>query len=234
MADPILNLLNGHRKMVIIGEAGSGKTEMALNLAAQIHCTTRQDVSFFDMDQTKPLYRATNVADELRRQGIRFDVTPENGDTPALPSGVTKSLYASSEWTILDVGGSQAGALCMGQFAPAIRDTSAAVFYLINSYRSFSDTTAHIQATMAAILACCGLPQVQIISNPFLGDGTTAEEFHHGQAVLSALLEPIGFSISGALVPQQLWDEVAPALDMPALPIQPFMKHVLALSPPTA
>lgn len=46
------------KNIVFIGEAGSGKTETAVNLALRLAREDGRAVHFFDMDQTKPLFRA--------------------------------------------------------------------------------------------------------------------------------------------------------------------------------
>lgn len=46
------------KNLVFIGEAGSGKTETAVNLALRMAREGGRRVHFFDMDQTKPLFRA--------------------------------------------------------------------------------------------------------------------------------------------------------------------------------
>lgn len=59
MVKKIISKLNKMAKnFVLIGEAGSGKTELSLSLAAEMQKLGERQVYFLDMDQTKPLLRA--------------------------------------------------------------------------------------------------------------------------------------------------------------------------------
>ena len=112
--------LLSQKKIVVLGEAGSGKTELAMNLAAQIVRKTGEPLRFLDMDQTKPLLRARDSKDALRAYGVTFTDQPEYADSPLMPYGVNESLADPDLRVILDVGGSYAGALHTGQFAEAV------------------------------------------------------------------------------------------------------------------
>ena len=50
------DLMNEKKNFVFIGEAGSGKSEIILNVAHMLAERTGKKVDLFDLDQTKPLY----------------------------------------------------------------------------------------------------------------------------------------------------------------------------------
>ena len=50
------DLLDEKKNFLFIGEAGSGKSEIVLNVAAKLAEKTGSRVQVFDMDQSKPLY----------------------------------------------------------------------------------------------------------------------------------------------------------------------------------
>lgn len=225
MNDP-LKFLDGHKKIAVFGEAGSGKTELAMNLAALIRANSDQPVRFFDMDQTKPMHRAQDAGDLIRKMGITFHVRPDNGDTPSLPYAVIESIKDPDTWTLLDVGGGQAGALCMGQFTSTMENEGALVYYTINTYRAFSDSTAHIKTTMDAIFSCCGLSSVQIVSNPYIGPDTTMEDVREGQRKLQELLKPLHLPIALTLVPTWLYEEASRCIPGDVLSIDPYI-HIV-------
>ena len=64
--DKILNdfLQKGKKNFVFIGEAGSGKSEIAINFAVNLARIADRPVHFFDMDQTKPLFRSRDVKEK--------------------------------------------------------------------------------------------------------------------------------------------------------------------------
>ena len=98
--------LKEQKKIVVLGEAGSGKTELAMNLAAQIVRETKEPLRFLDMDQTKPLLRARDAGDALRAYGVTLTDQPEYADSPLMPYGVNESLADPDLRVVMDVGGS--------------------------------------------------------------------------------------------------------------------------------
>lgn len=221
------------KKIVVLGEAGSGKTELAMNLAAQIVRETKEPLRFLDMDQTKPLLRARDNKDALRVLGVTFTDQPEYADSPLMPYGVNESLADPDLRVILDVGGSYAGALHTGQFADQVKESGALCLYVINPYRSFSDSTAHIAQTLQAITWACHIEDLHIVANPYLGPATTAEEYGVGIERLKELLQPLGMAMELRMVPEALAEEVE-VLRLDAAPcilIQPFLSRVLGYDP---
>ena len=72
MSVSCVELLSGAKNIVFLGEAGSGKTETAINLALRLAREGGRSVHFFDMDQTKPLFRARDCGDVLESRGVVF------------------------------------------------------------------------------------------------------------------------------------------------------------------
>lgn len=228
------------KKIVVLGEAGSGKTELAMNLAAQTVRKTGEPLRFLDMDQTKPLLRARDSKDALRAYGVTFTDQPEYADSPLMPYGVNESLADPDLRVILDVGGSYAGALHTGQFAEAVKRAGALCLYVINPYRSFSDTTEHIAQTLEAITWACHLEDLHVVSNPYLGPATTAEEYWAGHERLKSLLKPLGMRPELRMAPAFLRDAAAKQRfdglsaykeDDPCILIEPFLSRVLGYDP---
>ena len=224
-----------YRKIVVLGEAGSGKTELAMNLAAQTVRAGGSPLRFLDMDQTKPLLRARDAKDELRAYGVTFTDQPEYADSPLMPYGVKESLADPDLRVVMDVGGSYAGALHTGQFAESVKESGALCLYVINPYRSFSDTTAHIAQTLAAIEWACHLEDLHVVANPYLGPQTTAQEYWDGLSRLTALLQPLGLAPEYRMVPSFLEQDCGPGphpeSSLPAILIDPFLSRVLGYDP---
>ena len=219
------------KKIVVLGEAGSGKTELAMNLAAQIVRAGGTPLRFLDMDQTKPLLRARDAKDELRAYGVTFTDQPEYADSPLMPYGVKESLADPALRVVMDVGGSYAGALHTGQFAESVKTCGALCLYVINPYRSFSDTTEHIAQTLAAIRWACHLEDLHIVANPYLGPGTAPQEYRDGISRLTALLQPLGLTPEYRMAPAFLAQSCGQESSLPAILIDPFLSRVLGYDP---
>ena len=56
--------------VVFLGEAGSGKSEIALNFAQALAELGGKPVHFFDLDMTKPLFRSRDRREALEALGV--------------------------------------------------------------------------------------------------------------------------------------------------------------------
>ena len=56
--------------VVFLGEAGSGKSELALNFAQALAELGGKPVHFFDLDMTKPLFRSRDRREALEALGV--------------------------------------------------------------------------------------------------------------------------------------------------------------------
>ena len=221
-----------HKKIVFVGESGSGKTEFSMNLACEIRRQSDAGILFLDMDQTKPMFRARDAAEKLRNLRIDFPVVPQMLDAPVVPHGVLSALADPDSFTVMDIGGNKSGALCLGQFSAELRAADPLVFYTIDPFRCFSDSTQHIRETMEMVLSCCGLPSINIAANPYLGPDTTVDDFKEGLARLEELLIPLGKPVHTVLIPFFLFDKLKKKNEVPGryTVIQPFMSQVIDIN----
>ena len=171
------------KNFVFVGEAGSGKSELAINFARRLVTMTDKPVHFFDLDMTKPLFRSRDAAASLEASGVIVHFMEQFMDAPTLVGGVNPLLRDENAIVIMDVGGDHIGARSIGGFAPLLNRADAAVFYIINSYRPWSDTIDHIDETLGKILGVSHiqLTQLTLVSNPNNGsESTTAQEVIDG------------------------------------------------------
>lgn len=167
---------------VFVGEAGSGKSELSLNFARSLAAVSPRPVHFFDMDMTKPLFRSRDAAARLEAEGVTVHFTEQFMDAPTVVGGVLPLLRDENAVVVMDVGGDYIGARSIGGFAPRLNRPDAAVFYVINPYRPWSDTIDHIDETLGKILGVSHikLEQLTLVSNPHHGPDTTAQEVAEG------------------------------------------------------
>lgn len=208
------------RNFAFLGEAGSGKSEIAISFAKMLAESTQQSVHFFDLDMTKPLFRSRDAGKELEQSGVIVHYQEQFMDAPTLVGGVTPLLRDEGCLVVLDVGGDYIGARSIGGFAPQLNSLSTAVFYIINAYRPWSDTIEHIDGTLGKILGVSHvkLAQLSLVANPNNGLTTTLEEvvegYHRTEELVSAYL-PLSF----AGVREELAEKAAQALPVPVLPL---------------
>ena len=166
---------------IVCGHYGSGKTNVAVNLALDLR---KRDAGLkiyaADLDIVNPYFRTADAAEILRTADIE-PLIPEfantNVDIPSLPPkmmGLMRGDYADAV-SILDVGGDD-GAVVLGMYSRFIRQTGYDMYYIINQYRPLTADPEDVYLCMRDIEAVSGLTCTKIINNSSLGAETTAED----------------------------------------------------------
>lgn len=104
-----LGLDGSWHNFVFLGEAGSGKSEIAISFAKALARTETRPVHFFDLDMTKPLFRSRDAGAELEQAGITVHYQEQFMDAPTLVGGVAPMLRDEDSLVVLDVGGTTSG-----------------------------------------------------------------------------------------------------------------------------
>ena len=167
------------RVLLLCGHYGSGKTNIAVNLAQAIR-REHPTVTLADLDIVNPYFRSKDSAAELGEAGIRLicsNYANSNVDIPALPP----DLYALTDdrrmRAIIDVGGDDRGALVLGRLAPAIlAENDYEMLMVINCYRPLTRDAASTLEVMREIETACGMRFTALVNNSNLGVETTAED----------------------------------------------------------
>ena len=191
---------------LFLGEAGCGKSEIAVNLALALAAEGRKPVHFFDLDMTKPLFRSRDAAKMLTDAGVIVHFEEQFMDAPTLVGGPAVLLRDPTCYTILDVGGDYIGAWAVGVYAPLLRESDTAAFYVVNSFRPWSMELKHIDGVLSQVLGAAHLPleALTFAGNPNLGAATTAADVREGLARLKETLGPY-VPIPFACVREGLW-----------------------------
>ena len=167
------------RVLLLCGHYGSGKTNIAVNLAQAIK-REYPIVTLADLDIVNPYFRSKDSAKELEASGIRLicsNYANSNVDIPALPP----DLYALTDdrrmRAIIDVGGDDRGALVLGRLAPSIlEENDYEMLMVINCYRPLTRDAASTVEVMREIEFAGGIRFTALINNSNLGVETTAED----------------------------------------------------------
>ena len=167
------------RVLLLCGHYGSGKTNIAVNLAQQMK-REYPTVTLADLDIVNPYFRSKDSAAELEEAGIRLicsNYANSNVDIPALPP----DLYALTDdrrmKAIIDVGGDDRGALVLGRLAPAIlSENDYEMLMVINCYRPLTRDAASTIEVMREIEFAGGIRFTALVNNSNLGVETTARD----------------------------------------------------------
>lgn len=215
----LYSLLDKYSNFIFLGEAGSGKTELSVNVAMQL-AQKEENIHLFDLDQTKPLFRARDVSDLLKCNGVHIHYQQQFQDIPSMVPGIIESLNNDNQHTLVDIGGGVHGAVMAGQLARFINNEKTCVFYTVNVYRPWSSSTQRIADTRKSILDACRVTQVHLIGNPTLGSTTLAEEVISGDRLLDELLGE-ELHVDYICVAENLLKEVEQQLEKPIIVIRP-------------
>lgn len=170
---------------VLVGHAGSGKTEIAVNLAFALRARGAE-VTLVDLDLVKPYFRCRLVKGELEARGIRL-VAPGGdrfyADLPMLVPGVRAAAgegVAGERRVIFDVGGSDLGARVLGSLADALDRAATDLLFVVNAHRPFAEDGASLGLMLRAVQGAARLAVTGLVANTHLMEETTAETVRTG------------------------------------------------------
>lgn len=163
--------------IVVCGHYGSGKTNLAVNLA--LTCARQgKKTALVDLDIVNPYFRAADNLKELQNNGVRC-ILPQfantNVDVPSLPPQI-HSVFLGDETVIFDVGGDKDGAMALGVYRSAILKAGYEMIGVCNMYRPLTQTVEETLDNLAEIETQCGLAFTALVNNSNLGEETTADD----------------------------------------------------------
>ena len=130
MLDKIKN-----RICVLCGHYGSGKTNVAVNLA-KAAARAGKRVCIVDFDVVNPYFRTADNRAELTELGVRC-IIPQyantNVDIPSIPAEF-QSVFISDEFCIIDVGGDD-GAIALSAYKERFEECGYDMVYVYNKSR---------------------------------------------------------------------------------------------------
>jgi len=185
------------RITVLVGNYGSGKTELSLNLAAALrgrgHAT-----ALVDLDIVNPYFRSAERREWLEAQGIRviapvFALTTV--DIPALPAEVQSIFDQTHERVVIDVGGDDTGAAALGRYAHRLSADDTKLLFVINACRPLSADEDSVLDLLARVGQRCRMRPHGLINNTNLGDESDLDSLLAGQRMIERVSARCGIPI---------------------------------------
>lgn len=171
-----LNELATEKITVISGPYGSGKTNIAVNLALDL-ARSGETCRIADLDIVNPYFRSADNAEMLEKYGVQT-LVPEfantNVDIPALPKNY-QLLFTGDGKSVADVGGDGDGAAVLGLSHDEYIEYGYKMYFVYNRYRYITAEPENAIEVLEAIKRASGLEFHGIINNSNLGKETTAE-----------------------------------------------------------
>ena len=138
---------------IITGHYGSGKTEIAINMALKLK-EKHDNVVICDMDIVNPYFRTNDARKFLEEKGIRVispDYASTNIDIPVLPGDILSVFSDKDCYAVLDLGGDDDGAVALGQYFRYLKDEDYEMYFVLNALRPDTSTTEDVKILAANI-----------------------------------------------------------------------------------
>lgn len=208
--------MNYKRITLLCGHYGSGKTNIALNMAYEIR-EKYDNVAIADLDIVNPYFRTTDSAEELNTKGIRLiasDYAGSNVDIPAMPQDMYALTDDKTVRAVIDVGGDDRGALALGRISSQIMaENDYEAFLVINKYRPLTPDVASTLEVMAEIENAGKFKFTGIINNSNLGVETTAEDVLNSMEYAQSVADATGLPLVATSVDEKLFNKLSGKID---------------------
>jgi hypothetical protein len=209
--------------VIIVGNYGSGKTEVSINLAVN-QKRAGVDVKIADLDLVNPYFRTREARNPLLKLGIEVVVPEEKylqADLPILSPAVSGLIRHPMELTLIDAGGNDVGATVLAALADSFSNKHVHMLQVVNPFRPFTDTIESCLKIRSEIERASKMTINGIIGNANLIDETSVDDIYNGYDFVKALSVesrlPLEFITASV--------ELLPEIDMgrfscPVLPIE--------------
>lgn len=192
--------------VIIVGNYGSGKTEVSINLAVN-RKRAGLNVRIADLDLVNPYFRTREARKSLSALGIDVILPPDKylqADLPILSPVVGGVIRRPGQLTLIDAGGNDVGATVLSTLADAFRSQKVQMLQVVNPYRPFTDTVSGCLKMRDEIQKASKMTITGIIGNANLMDETTAENINQGYDFVKALCDNIGLPLALITVSAEL------------------------------
>lgn len=194
---------------LVTGHYGSGKTNLALNLALD-SAFAGDAVTLVDLDIVNPYFRSSDYSAMLAERGVRV-ISPQFAgttlDAPSLSSAIY-SVFDSPGDVIFDVGGDDVGATALGRFARQIEALDYDLLYVVNRYRNLTATAEEAAALLREIESASHLVATAVVNNSHLRDETTLATVLDSMKFARETAGLLGLPLAFTTVPAPLADQI--------------------------
>ncbi|MBR1845908.1 MAG: cobalamin biosynthesis protein CobQ [Oscillospiraceae bacterium] len=220
---------------VLIGNYGSGKSELALNFAFKA-AERGERTELLDLDMVNTYFRLTERGNMTRMKEIRL-VSPNFAnsgiETLSLPAEVASAFAMVWETVIFDVGGDSTGATALGRYYQDFMELepgSLEVLNVINIRRPLAGTAEKIIRLQEDMELHSRLKITGMINNTNLAELTGPDELRDGYEIIKEVSQRTGVpgkftSGKSALLEQFLAEGHDPQYIGQPLPIDIYMRR---------
>ncbi len=186
---------------VLIGNYGSGKSELALNFAMQ--AAARGDrTELIDLDMVNTYFRLTERGKLVEQKEIRL-ISPNFAcsgiETLSLPAEVASAFALDWDSVIFDVGGDDVGATALGRYHrdfAALPEGALEVLNVVNIRRPLASTLEKVLHLQEGMQTHARLRITGMINNTNLSTMTSAADLWDGYELLREVADRTGIPVA--------------------------------------
>ena len=216
------------RLLMVVGNYGSGKTEVAIHLARRWALQGIR-VSLADLDLVNPYFRCREARVPLEEARIRVVVPPprlERSELPIVLPEIAGMLHpAPGQCSILDVGGDDVGSRVLSSLRCALGSSPYELWQVINHNRPFTNTVGGCLRMQDAIETASRLKVTGLVANTHLMEHTDARVVYDGYELAREVARSSGLPLRCVAVPAAVADD--PLLDSVEPPLLPICRMML-------
>ena len=186
---------------ILLGSFGSGKSELALNLA--LEKVKEGPCTLVDLDVINPYFRTSERGDVLEPAGVELIMPPfalEKIEIMALSAKVY-TVFAPGEGNVIfDIGGDDVGSIALGQYKPRfdqIPKDHIQVLFIVNPLRPTAADLESALSTLYKIQYVSRLDVTGIVNNANLAGETDVSHLIEGYELVKALSRETGIPVWG-------------------------------------
>jgi hypothetical protein len=175
--------------VIIVGNYGSGKTEVAINLAV-VRNSAGITVRLADLDLVNLYFRSREARNTLTDIGIEVILPPEKymaADLPILSPLVSGMIRRPGQLDLIDAGGDPEGARVLSTLSDAFGDTPYHMLQVVNPMRPKTNTIDGCISIRREIEAASRLKITGWIGNANMIDDTSPDDIVSGHGFMQEL-----------------------------------------------
>lgn len=214
------------RILVLVGNYGSGKTEISLNLALKL-ARRGEKVTLVDLDIVNPYFRSSERTELLEKEGVKVyapSFAMSTVDVPSLPADIQAVFADKSRRVIFDVGGDDTGAAALGQYKPYFDQDDVEVLFVVNAFRPLSGDADSVCDLMLRVAGRSRLSPTAVINNANVAWETEDSDLVRGEELLREVSTRMNLPIGYLCAKQDILDKLPDHLSGERIAIDILMR----------
>ena len=216
---------------IIVGNYGSGKTEISINLALDAAAEDKKTI-LVDLDIVNPYFRSSAQRNALEAAGVKVVASPyanTNVDLPLVAAETVRIFTGEFDYAVVDVGGDPVGAAALGRYKENFTKVLPNVNtnYIINACRPQTMNVPAIVYMFGLIEGSSRLKMKYLINNTNLADETSAEILLEGQELVEKTATELKLPVRYVVARQAVMEDFKKLLQVSGKTVQGDLRPIV-------